>query len=514
MQTNPSRKRLFITVAILTLIALTGIYYKVRYLRFTLLPEKNAAIWQVESVIAFNADGSPVKVSLAAPEKHPGFRVFSADQFSDDAYHFQYNGLNDERRAEWLAPSVEGPQMIHFRLKIFDAETGPGPLPAPAPEPGPQAFWEDPAMADAADKIVKQAAEGAEDDTQIVLNVLRTIFRPTEASGVHILLPTAPTMDDRIGLAVKLLGELNLSARPVFGLQLVEGRRRDNITKIIDVYIDGAWRGFDTETLEPGFPDQFLAMRRGDRSMLDVEGGTDSSVRFSVSKTTVPASVLISARNDAIGRTLGSLSIYDLPIESQNIFMRIAMIPAGILIVVLVRNIIGIQTMGTFMPVLIAMAFIDTKLIPGLVSFLTIIAVGLLIRFYLDDLNLLLVPRIAAVVLVVIYLMKAYSMFSYELGFPDGLSVTFFPLIIMAWTIERASILWEEDGPTNAIKQFSASLGTGIVCYLVISNRYVQHIAFSFAEIDLLILALVLLLGSYTGYRITELRRFRTLVKR
>lgn len=52
-----------------------------------------------------------------------------------------------------------------------------------------------------------------------------------------------------------------------------------------------------------------------------------------------------------------------------------------------------------------------------------------------------------------------------------------------------------------------------ILTYFVINNEEIRHILFAFNEINLVILLLVMLLGTYTGYRLTELRRFAPLVK-
>src|SRR5690606_39394235 len=94
----------------------------------------------------------------------------------------------------------------------------------------------------------------------------------------------------------------------------------------------------------------------------------------------------------------------------------------------------------------IALAFLQTSLWTGLVSFVTIVALGLLLRGYLSRLNLLLVARIATLVILVVFLIAILSLLGYELGFDTGMTITFFPMIIIAWTIERMSILWEEEG--------------------------------------------------------------------
>ena len=49
--------------------------------------------------------------------------------------------------------------------------------------------------------------------------------------------------------------------------------------------------------------------------------------------------------------------------------------------------------------------------------------------------------------------------------------------------------------------------------YLVISNETLSHLVFVFPELLLVVLATILLLGRYTGYRLTELWRFRSVLK-
>jgi hypothetical protein len=112
------------------------------------------------------------------------------------------------------------------------------------------------------------------------------------------------------------------------------------------------------------------------------------------------------------------------------------------------------------MPILIALVFLQTSLIPGLVSFVSVVILGLLMRGYLSHLNLLLVARIAALIVLVIFTISALSIIGYQLGISTGMIITFFPMIIIAWTIERLSVLWEEEGPRDVLMQ-----GGGIACW-------------------------------------------------
>ena len=139
--------------------------------------------------------------------------------------------------------------------------------------------------------------------------------------------------------------------------------------------------------------------------------------------------------------------------------------------------------------------------------------IGLVLRGYLSHLNLLLVPRISAVLVFVIIIYVAISVVSIKLGIEAGLRVTFFPMIIISWTIERMSVLWEEEGPRDVFVKGGGTLLSATLIYLVLKNSYVAHLTFTFPELLLVLLALIIMIGSYTGYRLSELRRFEPLVR-
>ena len=52
------------------------------------------------------------------------------------------------------------------------------------------------------------------------------------------------------------------------------------------------------------------------------------------------------------------------------------------------------------------------------------------------------------------------------------------------------------------------------LCYLAVSNEYLGHLAYVFPELLLVVLAASILLGRYTGYRLLEFWRFRSVISR
>jgi len=187
------------------------------------------------------------------------------------------------------------------------------------------------------------------------------------------------------------------------------------------------------------------------------------------------------------------------------------MIPLGALLIVILRNVIGIKTLGTFMPVLIALSFRESEPLWGGLLFCFIVAVALLVRAYFEQLRLLLVPRLASVLTVIVLIMVCTSLLLHRLGIEKGISVALFPMVILTMFVERMSLAWEELGPKVAIRSGLLTMGVAVIINYIISMRWISHLVFVFPELLLVLLSINLLLGRYTGYRLLELKRFRPL---
>ena len=206
-------------------------------------------------------------------------------------------------------------------------------------------------------------------------------------------------------------------------------------------------------------------------------------------------------------------SLLSLPLQAQEVYRILLMVPIGAFIMLLLRNLIGVTTFGTFMPVLVALAFRETRLIAGIALFVIVVGLGLLVRFYMERLRLLLVPRLTAVLILVVLLMAGVSVVSNRLGIEVGLSIALFPMVILAMTIERISIAWEERGPGIAMREAFGTLVVASLAYVVMSWDWLEHFVFVFPEVLLILFALTLVLGRYSGYRLSELFRFRNLAR-
>lgn len=506
------RKTLYWLVAILCAIAVAITFVKIKYLNFS-LSDKASFYYQADATLSFEAKkGANVKLSISLPEGTPLY-YFGNDPSGDSRFKVVREDGLARAAAEFISTS-EGRQNISYRFKIIPksgvSEDAQFDLP-PENEQLPQVSDE---VKLASAKLTKKLDPESNMTPRNFASVLFTELAAMQPEQKKIFSQQAGSAGT-LEAADLILSLRGIPARVVRGIFLNEQGRSLQASQFLEVWCGEDWVMFKPSSGEAQKPKDFLALQRSGKSLYEISGASNSSIRFSVTKVPQGAASLNRIRANVIGeQKLSDFSMFSLPASEQNVFKRLTLLPLAILFIVIARNIIGIQTMGTFMPVLIAMAFLEMSLVSGLLCFCIILTVGLSIRFWLSRLNLLMVPRISAVVVVVILIMQFISIAGNILKLPDFMSVTFFPLIIIAWTIERASTTWEEDGAYNTIRQLIASLVTAAFSYLVLSNSYLQYFLYTFAELNLAILGIILLLGTYTGYRLTELFRFKSLVNR
>ena len=311
-----------------------------------------------------------------------------------------------------------------------------------------------------------------------------------------------------------ILAAARIPARTVHGFPLSGRQRNATLVSWLEIHDGDRWLYFNPATGEENLPDRFFVWWRGNEPLVNVEGGSKVQVDFSIQQNYLDAIAIAETQAAQQGASAFDFSLYSLPIRTQAVYAVLLMIPIGALVMVVMRNMVGIDAFGTFMPVLIALAFRETKLIWGVILFTLLVTLGLTIRFLLDRLRLLLVPRLSAVLIVVVMLMLIISLTSHQLGINSGLSVALFPMVIIAMTIERMSVVWEERGPVDAMRAGLGSLFVAVVAYLFMGMKWLEHLIFTFPELLLVVLSIVILAGRYTGYRLTELRRFKELANR
>lgn len=462
-------------------------------------------IWMIEARVDFIADGDSVVVNLALPDHPPGFRMFT-EQAASPGYGWSIIDASDGRRGEWTKRNVTGFQTLYYKAQFVGGIDTDAYRPVVDIPKSRSVVWDGP-QATAATQLLSVAWSTSSTPQSLTRELIKLLKDPSPDQNASLMLAAEP---NTATLLEKLLNQAEIPARNAMGLYLEDARRHQSLTQMVEVFTGEEWVLFNPETGQEGVPENLLIWHHGDQSILDVVGGSRSRIGFSMIYQTVPALELAKAQTqDSIFTIIG---VHRLPIEEQSMFKLLFLLPLGALVVVFMRVIVGLKTSGTFMPILIAVAFLQTSLGLGLFSFVTIVALGLVLRTYLSRLNLLLIARIATLVVLVIFIISMLSLIGYQMGFNTGMTITFFPMIIIAWTIERMSILWEEEGPKEVLVQGGGSLLVAVMAYLLMNLQVVGHLTFNFPELNLVFLAFIMMMGQYTGYKFSELRRFRAML--
>ena len=502
-----SRGVFYVVTAILFITGILLMAYQHVTFEIPFLPGDQRTVWQVEAKVEFEPLGNtPATVDLVIPDEQPGFFQLSQTTASI-GYGSTYIKKDNGSYIEWTKRNPVGLQTLYYRGEFLeDTNASASSMIVPTipevviPEP----------YATAVGEIASTARERSSNPFSFTVQVISELERQNEMRTLLLQQFT------RAELIINILHYAQIPARIVHVLDLEDGRRNRSLVQRIAVFEGTHYEIFDPRTGVSGIRQNQLIWNSNGGSLLDVQGGQNAHLSFSIIRTSVPvaqAGVLKVMTEKAQGNDVVSLSVEALPLEEQSLFKGILLLPIGVLIVVFLRIIIGIKTSGTFMPVLIAMAFLQTSLLVGLIGFVSIVCIGLIVRSWLSHLNLLLVARISAVIIVVIAIIGAISLITYKIGLTEGIKVTFFPMIILSWTIERMSILWEEEGYKEVLKQGGGSLFVAVCAFIAMDSIVIQHLTFNFLGLQLVILALVLIMGNYTGFRLSELKRFKPLVE-
>jgi hypothetical protein len=505
------RFHLYVLAGLLAALGCGFFLYKLFALGFPLQPEARSDVWRVEVQLQFEGTGGPARARIFVPARTED-HIIVDQSFVSPGYGLITELLRGHGMvAAYSIREARGTQTLYYRLVVQPArirdEASHDPTP---PLERPQFAG---AARTAAENVVTAAQTRSSDARSLASLIVKALREAPPGSEAGFLVGAQPSARKIAAVAVGLIQFAGVPARMVNGIGLAPERRDVGFVHWIEIHAQGRWHTIYVNEADRARARELLPWWRGDAAFLEVSGGQAPRYAIATSRSHELATVTALNQQRALEQNLVEVSLFGLPLRAQALFRTILVVPVGILLLVILRNIVGMKTFGTFMPVLIALAFRETGLIWGILFFCIVVSLGLAARFYLERLKLLLVPRLAAVVILVILIIAMLTVLSYKLGVTRGLSIGLFPIVIITMTIERMTLVWEERGAREAIEQAAGSIAVGVLCYLLMNLLIVEHLAFVFPELLLVVLAIAMLIGRYSGYRLTEVYRFRVLAR-
>jgi hypothetical protein len=139
--------------------------------------------------------------------------------------------------------------------------------------------------------------------------------------------------------------------------------------------------------------------------------------------------------------------------------------------------------------------------------------VGWGIRHLLDRFHLLQVPRVGAMLTLIVLFLIAMIVVASRYGVQTTQYVALFPLVILTNLVERFWTVEAEDSTAASFRTLLGTFAVALLITLALSPPPVGTWMFRYPETLGVVLALQLLLGRYTGYRLIELYRFDDLIR-
>lgn len=517
-------RRSIVTGLLLILLGGGVFLWKAVALELPLVPSEPEGLWQVQLEISVRGSGRRGSVQAWLPSPERVQRIFG-EQFETGDLRFSIREEPSGRQAIWAGRLSDVKRVSYtFRVQVFPSRVE---IPSePSKKPPSKELIEKytrqepglPVDDETIASLLEALDLGGEDD---LAARARTVF----SFVVHeVTLATTAADDALIALADRranrrgkerllctMLRAAGVPARMVQGLELHSGDALPR--RWVEIWIGGRWipssAGDDFFGRMP--PDRLL-LGRGDAPLVQATGVEAVSHSFHALPERLTPQEL-AALMVPPNPTLEAISLYRLSVPMQAAVRVLLLLPLGALITAFLRNVVGIPSFGTFMPMLVALALRGTGLSVGLLLLGSVLVIGILVRTFLERLRLLLVPRLSLILCIVVLSVTAFGLLGLRLEDRDFYAGILFPIVILTMLIERFSVTAAESNVTEAVRRSLTSTLIALAIYPALRSPLAEHLMFGFPELVIVIMGLLVMMGGYTGYRLIELYRFRALAR-
>jgi len=195
-----------------------------------------------------------------------------------------------------------------------------------------------------------------------------------------------------------------------------------------------------------------------------------------------------------------------------NIIVLILLFPVITSVIALARHLIGLKGFGIYTPAVLSVAFLSTGIINGIILFLVTLLASTIMKRLLKQLKLQYLPRTAmmlwGVSLIMLLILIGLSFLPFTIIF----TITIFPLLIIMLLTE--DFLGSQLTSQSEARQLTIeTLIIAILCSFLIGLEKIQQFVLLQPELTLIgVAGLNMLVGRYTGLRLLEWLRFKTII--
>lgn len=195
---------------------------------------------------------------------------------------------------------------------------------------------------------------------------------------------------------------------------------------------------------------------------------------------------------------------------ASNTIVLLLLLPLIATLISVLHYMGGLSGYGIFMPTMIAIAFIATGIFGGLVLFAMILGISVLSSLLLRKLKIHFWPARAISLLFISLGTFLLMMLSSFVKIIDIRQISIFPILFMILLTEEFTRTQMVKSKNEAKKLTIGTVILAITGAIMMNFNWLQGVVLEYPElVVILVLAINLLVGNYTGMRLSEIKRFK-----
>ncbi|HPO06203.1 MAG TPA: 7TM domain-containing protein, partial [Candidatus Gracilibacteria bacterium] len=181
--------------------------------------------------------------------------------------------------------------------------------------------------------------------------------------------------------------------------------------------------------------------------------------------------------------------------------------------VVVAKQWIGLSAFGVYLPIMLALSFFVLGSEVGLMVIGLVIVMSILIRSWFEHFHLLYTPRIALALSLIALSFLGVILLILKTKISINIPAIIFPMLLTSTLSEKFISVQGQEGIKSALFETISTIGIALVAYYLMNISIIQDLIISLPELILIPFALILFFGRFSGLRISEYFRFRSLLK-
>lgn len=195
---------------------------------------------------------------------------------------------------------------------------------------------------------------------------------------------------------------------------------------------------------------------------------------------------------------------------ASNTIVLLLLLPLIATLISVLHYMVGLSGYGIFMPTMIAIAFIATGIVGGLVLFAMILVISILSSYILKKLKLHFWPARAISLLFISLGTFLLMMMSSYVKLIDIRQISIFPILFMILLAEEFTRTQMVKSGGEAKRLTIGTIVLAITGAIMMNFDWLQGVVLGYpGMVVVLVLVINLLVGNYTGIRLSEISRFK-----